>query len=274
MHAALHLAVARGDHRSAWKLSAAVCVIHMRQSLWADWISSESIGLASARAIGDRYGEAWLLSGLAMARWQTGDPRAAIDLLDESLRIRRAIDDRTGVVYTLKNRGRLLHQLGRLPEALTALEEALAVNQADAEPHAVLAEVLIGLGKIRYDLGDHERARASLRQALKIARGVGNTEWEASALQNLAAIASTTGDHADAARLFDQAIALFNQAGDRYQEITALIDSGLAFTRSAQPGKADQRWQQARAITQKTGDPRITAIDSLLAGNLGLRDAQ
>ena len=158
----------------------------------------------------------------------------------------------------------LLHQLGRLPEVITTLEEALAINQTHEQPHAVLSEILIGLGQTHHALGDHDRARACLQQALEVGRRYGNGEWEGAALKNLAAIASTTGRHADAAELYDQAIAVFHRAGDRYQETTALIDSGHAFMRSAQAWRAHRRWQQARAITEQTGDPRIIAIDALL----------
>jgi DNA-binding SARP family transcriptional activator/predicted negative regulator of RcsB-dependent stress response len=265
LHAAVRMTAARGDHMSTWKLAAALCVFHMRQSMWADWIGIETIGLASARSIGDRYGEGWLLSGLAVAHMQTGKPGEALDLLDESLRVRRAIGDRTGVAYSLKNRGRLLHQLGRLPEAIAAFEEALAINQADAQPHGVLAEILIGLGQTRHALGDHDRARACLQRALEVGRGIGNGEWEGAALQNLAAIASATGRHADAVRLYDEALTIFRQLHDRYQETTALIDSGHAFTRSSRPDEARRRWQRARAIAEDTGDPRVTVVDALLA---------
>ena len=74
------MTAARSDHRSTWKLAAALCVFHMRQSMWADWIAIETIGLASARSIGDRYGEAWLLSGLAIAYMQIGKYGEGLDL--------------------------------------------------------------------------------------------------------------------------------------------------------------------------------------------------
>jgi tetratricopeptide (TPR) repeat protein len=150
---------------------------------------------------------------------------------------------------------------------ITTLEEALAINQTHEQPHAVLAAILIGLGQTHRALGDHDRAHACLQQALEVGRSYGNGEWEGAALHNLAAaIASATGSHDHAGELYDQAVAVFHRAGDRYQEATALIDSGHAFTRSARPGKAYQRWQQARTIAEQTGNPRITAIDAFLDG--------
>ncbi len=266
LHAAVRMAAARGDHETTWKLAAALCTFHMRQSLWADWISTETTGLASARAIGDRYGEAWLLNGMAVAHWQTGKPGLAMDMLNESLRIRRAINDRAGIVATLANLGFLLHQLGRLPEVITTLEEALAINQTHEQPHAVLAEILIGLGQTHLDLGNYEKAHDFLQRALEVGRHYKNGEWEGAALKNLAAVASATDSNTAAAELYDQAIAVFHRAGDRYQETTALIDSGLALARSSQPGEARLRWLQARTIAEQTGDPRIATIDGLIAG--------
>ena len=265
LHAAVRMAAARGDHRTAWKMAAALCTFHMRQSLWQDWICTENLGLASARAIGDHLGEAWLLNGLAVAHWQIGESAEAMDMLAEALRIRRDIDDRGGVVASLANLGFLMHELGRLPEAVTALEEALDVNQTCAQPDAVLAEILIGLGQTLHALGDHDRARASLEEALQVGRRFANGEWEGAALKNLAAIAASTAGLADSARLYDEAIAVFNRAGDRYQETTALIDSGHAYALRAEPDEARRRWQRARAIAEETFDPRVTVIEALLA---------
>jgi DNA-binding SARP family transcriptional activator len=266
LHAAVRMASARGDHETTWKLAMALCTFHLRQCLWADWIAAETLGLASARAIGDRHGEAWLLSGMAVAHWQTGNVGEAMDMLAESLRIRRAINDQYGIVATLTNLGCLLHDLGRETEALRTLEEALGINLSYEEPHAMLAEILIGLGQTQHALGNHYQARASLGQALAVGRSYGNWEWEAAALRSLADIASTTGRHAEAAQLYEQAIAVFHRAGHRYHEITALIDSGHAFVRSAEPARAQQRWRQARSITEQTGDMRAITIDALLAG--------
>jgi len=267
LHAAVHMAAAREDHQTTWKLAAALCTFHMRQSLWADWIATETTGLASARAIDDRYGQAWLLNGMAVAHWQTARPDEAMNMLRESLRLRRAINDRAGTVATLANLGFLLHDLGRLPEVITTLQEALAINQTHEQPHAVLAEILIGLGQAHQALGRNQDAETCLRQALDVGRRYGNGEWEGAALKNLAAVASNTGRHAEAIELYDEAIAIFHRAGDRYQETTALIDSGHALTRSGRPGLASHRWRQARTITEQSGDPRIAAIDTLLASS-------
>jgi tetratricopeptide (TPR) repeat protein len=267
LHAAVQATAAREDHQATWRLAAALCTFHMRQSLWADWIATETTGLASARAIGDRYGQAWLLNGMAVAHWQTGRTDEAMGMLRESLRLRRAINDQSGAVATLANLGFLLHHLGRLPEVITTLREALAINQHVDQPKAVLAEILIGLGQTHHALGHHDQARACLQQALEVGRSYGNREWEGAALHNLAAIASKAGRHAEATELYDQSIAVFGRAGDRYQETTALIDAGHALTRSGQPGLAHHRWRQARTIAEQTGDQRINTISTLLSGS-------
>jgi len=50
-------------------------------------------------------------------------------------------------------------------------------------------------------------------------------------------------------------------------ETAALIDSGHALARSGRPDLGQHRWRQAHTITEQTGDPRIAAIDTLLAGS-------
>jgi tetratricopeptide (TPR) repeat protein len=264
LHAAIRLAAAREDHQTTWKLAAALCTFHMRQSLWTDWITAETTGLASARKTADLFGQAWLLNGMAVAHWQTSRTGEAMTMLRESLQIRRAIGDRVGIVATLANLGFLLHRLGRLEEVISTLTEALAINDQLDQPDIVLAEILIGLGETHQALGHYEQAAAVLSQALDVGRRYCNGEWEGAALLNLANLASRTGEHAEAATRYGRAVAVFHRAGDRYQETTALIEYGHALTRSGRPDLAPRRWRQARTIMEQTGDPRITAISALL----------
>ena len=65
--AATRLAAASGLHELAWKLPAAAMVFYGRRSHWADWVAAHEIGLASARTVGDRLAEAWMLNNLGMA---------------------------------------------------------------------------------------------------------------------------------------------------------------------------------------------------------------
>ena len=53
--------------RLAWKLPAAAMSFYYRRSHWGDWVAAHKTGLASARVLGDRLAEAWMLNNLGMA---------------------------------------------------------------------------------------------------------------------------------------------------------------------------------------------------------------
>jgi tetratricopeptide (TPR) repeat protein len=258
--AAVNRAARREDHQTTWRLSAALCTFLMRQSLWDDWISVETTGLASARRVGDLFGQGWLLNSLAVAHWQTGHLVRAARLLDESLRIRRSIGDEVGVVLTLANLGFLHLETKAYERAVSTLEQALVVNGRLGQPHVALAEILNCLGEANLALGRFDRAHAPLQQSLTVSRYYRNREWEGAALLNLATLASRTGRQLEAVDLYEQSLLTFRQAADRYQECTALIGYGHALDQLGKADEARHQWEWARHIMEQTSDPRLAEL--------------
>ncbi len=88
--------------------------------------ATHRIALASARAAGNRQGEAWVLSNLGDALGVTGQSEA-IGQLERSLAIRRDIGDRRGEAQAANNLADAYLRLGRMDEAL---DRALASARA------------------------------------------------------------------------------------------------------------------------------------------------
>src|SRR5581483_6698037 len=100
--AATRQAAAAGLHDIAWRLPASLFSVFSRRGNWADCIATNRIALDSARAAGDRRGEAWVLNTLGEALAFTRDPEG-LTLLEESLAIRREVGDRMGEAQAANN---------------------------------------------------------------------------------------------------------------------------------------------------------------------------
>ena len=90
-------------HADVVRLARASDTIAAGAGLWDAWRTILDIGLASARAIGDRDGEAWALHQLGTRALCLEDKLDAHRMLREALRLRRALGDRTGAANTQHN---------------------------------------------------------------------------------------------------------------------------------------------------------------------------
>ena len=86
--------------------------------------------LATAMPADRTSARARALNAIGFLAFLQGDYDTALPLLAESVDIRRALDDRPGLVESLTNLGVLLRCVGDGAGARQVLEEALAVSRA------------------------------------------------------------------------------------------------------------------------------------------------
>jgi tetratricopeptide (TPR) repeat protein len=250
--AATRLAAASGLHEFAWKLPAAAMSFYYLRSHWRDWVATHQIGLASARAIADRRGEAWMLNNLGMAY---GDQRMAesVSCFEQALAIYREVGDEQGEGRAANNvalahvelrdfeeglaaaqrslaiqrqsgnrylegialsvLGRACRELDRYVEALGHLEAALVIFRELGQQHGE-AHSLTDLGDTYICLGQFEDAIERLRESLAIRRGIGDTHGQAVTQRLLGAALDRAGNHAEAYDRLAESIRLFEGLGD------------------------------------------------------------
>ncbi len=262
--AASRLAAVYRLHDVAWKLAVAAMSFYYRRSHWDDWVTTNQIGLESARASGDRRAEAWMLNNLGMAYGAQhmeesvnyfeqalalysevndtrGEARASVNLANSLLDMRdftaacqaarRALglDRQTGYRYgegiALNILGCASRELGQCGEAIGHLRQALAIFQ-ELEFSDPEADTLSELGETYMRLGHLADATTCLHAALAMERDSGNRYHEAVALQRLGRVRRETGNHQLARGLFVEALQLWEELGEVKR--TAEIETDLA----------------------------------------------
>jgi tetratricopeptide (TPR) repeat protein len=250
--AATQLAAQLGLHEFAWKLPAAAMSFYYRRSHLDDWVATHRTGLASARALGDRQAEAWMLNNLGMAcgvkrvaesvsffeqaltlSREIGDTareaRAANNLANAYLDLRRFdraeqaaisalnIDrrsgDRFGEGIALEVLGCAGRELGRPSEAVDNLQRALAIYEELDDPSS-MADALSELGGTYLSLGEVADAIAYLRRSLDIQRKLGDPRHLAETLHRLGQAQAQIGELGEARNQFDEALQLFEATAD------------------------------------------------------------
>jgi predicted ATPase/class 3 adenylate cyclase len=93
--------------------------------------------LRVCRALGDRRGEAYALSGLGIVEHVTGAANQAADLHQRSLGIFEEIGDLNGIGRATVNLGLSLIDQGDIAHAVPLLRRAFDANRATAEPNGI-----------------------------------------------------------------------------------------------------------------------------------------
>jgi DNA-binding SARP family transcriptional activator len=251
---------------AAWQIPTSVYSVLNRRGNWADCVVMHRIALASARRVGNRQAEAWVLNNLgeALARRNAED---AIGDLKQSIAIRQQIGDRYGEAQATNNLGDVYHELDRPEEALEALQRSLVlqeqggyrylegiarVNLGDTflrldrpdeaieswqRARAIFTEldipsgegwVLYGLGRAYAAQGRTEEALGYLSEALSVRRSLGDLRNQALTLRLIGEVNDSVGEAAAARDSWSQALVLFGELGDEAQaaELAKLMGDG------------------------------------------------
>jgi hypothetical protein len=200
-------------------------------------------GLALARGIGDKAGEAYGLWLLACRCSGEGDRAGARAHLEEGLALARETNDRWTTSAMLIGLGDVARIQGDEGEARARYEESLAIH---GDPHWSLRN----LGYIALHVGDLPQALDRIKGALTFCREVGYTRGQAECLVPLAELAVARGKPLVAARLLGALDTAYRRlfggwlhAGDNfeYERTMAVLQESLgepAFTSAHAAGKA------------------------------------
>jgi DNA-binding SARP family transcriptional activator len=250
--AATRQAAESGLHEIAWRLPAPLFQLFSSRGNWTDGIAANRVALESARQVGNRQGEAWILNNLGDALGFTRQAEG-IDCLERSLAIGREIGDRMGEARAANNLADAYHWLGRTDEALELYQRALELNRKVGRRHGE-GIALVNLGWTLLDLGRAEEAIDHLLQARQAFAEIGYADGVGYALHILGRCYLLLGRDADALECLRQALASHRAAGNRRRQAATLRSLAAAQNRAGLTAEARESWTQAAAIFEALGD--------------------
>jgi DNA-binding SARP family transcriptional activator len=250
--AAARQAAAGQLHEIAWKLPAAMMSFFYRRSHWVDWVATHQDGLASARALGDRMAEAWMLNNLGMA-FGLQRKEQAVDCFEQALAIYRETGDQPGQARAANNVAQACLRLRRFPAALEAAQRSLAVQRQAGDRYGE-GIALGNLGDACRELGRFDEAIGHLEQALGIFRELGDQHSEADSLSDLGDVYLTVGRLDDALSCLRASLAIWRSHGERYGQAATLGRLGLAQKHAGRRREARELLSEAHFILAELGD--------------------
>jgi tetratricopeptide (TPR) repeat protein len=250
--AATRLAAASGFHEIAWELPAAAMSFYYRRSYWGDWVTTHQIGLAGARAIADRLGEAWMLNSLGMA-YGVQRMEEAVGCFEQALSIYRELGDERGEARAANNVAQAYVDLRRFEDAFSAAQRSLAIQRLQGNRY--LEGVTLGiLGRASRELERYEAAIGYLEEALAIFRELGQQYGEADALTDLGDAYLCLNQVEEAIARLRESLAIHREIGDVHGEAATLRLLGLAVHRAGDPAQARDLIAEAVRLFEDRGD--------------------
>jgi DNA-binding SARP family transcriptional activator len=248
--AATRLAASAGLHEIAWKLPAAAMSFYYRRSHWGDWVATHQTGLESARAIGDRQAQAWMLNDLGMAYGVQHMPEA-VDCFEQALAISSPDDERGQ--RAAANVAQAYVDLGRFDDAWSAAQRSLAIQRQQGNRY--LEAVTLGIqGRASRELGRFTDAVGHLELALAIFRELGQQYGEADALTDLADALLCLEQVDDAIARLHESLAIRREIGDVHGEAVTLRLLGVALDRAGDHAQARGQLTEALRLFEELGD--------------------
>ncbi len=193
------------------------------------------------------------LNGAGVLATRQADHATARSLLEQSLAIRRQLEDIRGVAEALNNLGIVLRDQGDYAAAQACYEESLAKCRTQDDKW-MLAAVLNNMGSLALDQHEYTQARSCYEESLAFYKELGDTVNIASTSNNLAVITFGLGDYAQARRFFQQSLASFRELGNRWAEAITLTNLASAVMKLDEPCAAESLLQENKRIRYSGGE--------------------
>lgn len=251
------------EHVVAWKLPLTLWSYFTLRKPWNDWLATHQIGLASARHLDDRYGEAWLINNVGTAYRQLGKHHDALTHYQQALGLWQQTNDQWGQAHALNNIGEVYQELKQYTQALDYLKPALPIWEHLGDAWGK-GSTLVNLGAVHHSLRRFTEAAEYAEQALTTARELDDPRTEGRALSQLGEACLGLGRYDDAVTYCQQALAVRRAIGERWGEARTLFTLGEAHHSAQRPADAREAWSQALVIFNDLRAPFAAEVQARL----------
>jgi tetratricopeptide (TPR) repeat protein/GGDEF domain-containing protein len=208
----------------------------------ASRIASECVQTASTLGDAALLADAHMRLGSALV---AEAPARALDAYGRALELYEQIGDVRGQARTYSNLGIANQFDTRLDEASQAFSRAILIARAGGIPD-IWGLAALNLGVLYQKLGDYDRSRELLGEALALFAAVKNSEAQLVALFNMAHVERELGLWESAAELYDATTPLAQRIGHSDIEIGATAGAGLCFL---ELGRLDEARQALKEVS-------------------------
>jgi predicted ATPase len=252
LRAALLWYTERGEVEAALRLSAA---------LWPLWVMGGHLAEGQQRLrdlldleAGGAYpaARAGALFTAALMAYFRQDYRAARRLYEESVALRRQVQDHSGLAASLSYLSMVAREQSDYSAARRLCSETLAIYEGMADERGI-AMATCRLAEIDHIEADYVAARHGYERSLAIYRRLGRSPFLAWSLHHLGRLALDQGDHAAAGAWMREGLAVRRAEGDALGVLYSLAALANLAAAEGRPARALRLAGAAAALSTSTG---------------------
>lgn len=254
------LSAERANLRAAMEWSTGEMALRLGWALWTFWAieghfqEGRALLQSALSNPGPPAARSKVLYAASVLYSLPGDYAAARPLLEESLALCTALEDKYGSAAALNGLGNLSRALNDYVAARHYLERGLAIRRALGVPDAI-ATSLSCMALVATDQGDFAVARQFYEECLTIWRQIGESQKVASTLAALAGdIIYEMGDSATAFQMMEEGLSLLRAIGDRHGTANTLGRLGVMHRDRGDLITARQVLEESLELRQELND--------------------
>jgi predicted ATPase/DNA-binding CsgD family transcriptional regulator len=183
-----------------------------------------------------------------------GDYQRSAALVEESMALFEALEDKPGVAASLVHLGQMALHGGDRERARALHLEAEALRRELSDPQAV-SLLLYFLGFAALDEGDHDRAAALSEEGLELNRELGDLRGIALCLTVLGVAALEQGDAERAAALYEEDLRVLRGLRDKLGIAYGLRGMACVASLRGDAARAARLWGAVEALQEAIGLP-------------------
>jgi tetratricopeptide (TPR) repeat protein/predicted Ser/Thr protein kinase len=224
-------------------------------------------GLTLAVQLDNPDGKATILNVMGAAYEQLDKPDEAMHDYQESLSIKRSLNQKPGIALTLGNIARVQAGLGKPEEAFKSYQEAVKLQREIGDKKG-LGITLINFGELYRDRSRFDDALKAYKESLQIQRDIGDENRQAICLNNIGIVYLSKGQPSDALTYYERALEL-RKKGNVPSEIgETLHNLGDASLKAGDYGQSLDYHLKALELFRSAGDKSGAAIQSYSMGTI------
>ncbi|WP_436756809.1 tetratricopeptide repeat protein [Streptosporangium sp. V21-05] len=246
-------AARRNRHIHAWQIFTRLSWFFYSRNHLDDLLMTGEIALSSARLIGDRAGEAEILSDLGYAKMFTGRYAEHLDHQRKALEIWRASGDRMGEARALRHVSYAFQLAGQPAKAIELGEQCLDLARsigARVDEFAMMDTLAISY----FYMGRFDEAAEVLSRCLTEWREVGREYDEAYCLVQLGLVQEKLKEPATALECLQQALLMGRDQGNQRIESDALNGIAVVLRQEGRYREAFEHHETALALAKPLQD--------------------
>ncbi len=194
------------------------------------------------------------LNGAGVLAGNQGDFDRQTAILEESLKLYKELNDKSGIAQSINNLGSIAYLQGDYERAEALYTESLGLRREIGDSWGI-ANSLNNLGGVAFSQNDCDRALSLHAESLQLRRKLGDKRGISMSLNNMGEVAQQQQDYRKAAALYAESLSIRKELGDRFFIVSSLHNLAEVASDRKSFERAARLFGAAEALREIIGAP-------------------